>query len=114
MKEFPLRVRLTEAENNRLLTATTRSGLSKSEYVRWAIENSNAQVLGTTIAGVVLSQPVQPKPKPKPKPPPVVVQQPPEESVYFETEDGNVEAIEPQPDVLTAMGIPPPPGDDTV
>ena len=98
MKEVPLRVRLSAAENDHLLAAVARSGLSKSEYVRWALKNSNTQVL----------QPVQPKPKPKPKPPPV----PAEEPLYYEAESQL--DVEPQLDVLTAMGIAPPPDDDTV
>ena len=116
MKEFPLRVRLTEAENNRLLTAVARSGLSKSEFVRWALENSISQALGMTRAGVPVARPAQPKPKPKPKPQVVAS---PEAALGIvndlnDLSDTQVQDVfEPQPDVLTAMGIAPPPDDGT-
>jgi hypothetical protein len=61
-KEVPLRVRVTAVEDERLMAAATKLGLTKSVYVRWAIENSTTQVLGTASGPVVrTAEPVKQK-----------------------------------------------------
>ena len=60
--DVPLRVRVTSAEDARLMQAANKLGLTKSVYVRWAIENSTAQVLGTASGAVArTAEPVKQK-----------------------------------------------------
>lgn len=111
--DFPLRVRVTAAEDARILQAAEKLGVTKSIYVRWAIENSTSQLLGTTLKGEVVKPVVKPKPPPRapaPPPPVEIVELPGE---YYETNngvevqpEGQVELqVETVPDVLTAMGF---------
>ena len=67
-KEKPLRVRLTDPEHDRLLAAAGKLGLTKSVYVRWALENSTTQVLGTRLDGTSVAEtPAVEKPKRAPR-----------------------------------------------
>ena len=72
--EVPLRVRISAAEDERLMIAANKLGLTKSVYVRWAIRNSTTQVIG---AASDTARPAAAKPKrAKPAPAPVAEVQP--------------------------------------
>lgn len=111
-KDVPLRVRVTLAEDARILEASEKHGLAKSTYVRWALENSNTQVLGTTIDGVSALKPVVKKAlKPKPEPALELIVLPAEFEHFIGDgcgidHEAPLEALaEPVPDLLTAMGL---------
>jgi hypothetical protein len=101
-KEIPLRVRLTESENKRLEAAAAKFGVSRSDYTRWALENSNTQVLGVqpngqpalnASASMAKLKQVRKQAQKRVEPPPPVIEEvelPPEEV----------------PDLATALGIP--------
>lgn len=98
-KEFPLRVRLTAEENEQLKEGMRRTGLPKSEYVRWAIKNSTVQLLQPQVVAAA-PEPAKPEPKKRARPRLVEAPQEPTPPEYFAS--APVEAV---PDVLTAMGL---------
>ncbi len=60
-KDVPLRVRVTAPEDERLMLAADKLGLTKSVYVRWAIDNSTTQVLGVDKDGKPMTTAQKPK-----------------------------------------------------
>lgn len=99
-KEIPLRVRLTETEDARLMSAANKVGLSRSEYTRWAIENSTTQVLGVHANGqpVTSTAPLASTPKKQKRAP-----APPQPEIAVVEVPAEPEVV---PDLATAMGIP--------
>ena len=78
--EVPLRVRISAAEDARLMTAANKLGLTRSVYVRWALENSTTQVIGAVNQPVRVQEPAKPKrvrAAPVPAPVAVVYEEPP-------------------------------------
>jgi hypothetical protein len=76
-KSVALRVRMTEQEAATCHAAMARLQLTEiSTFVRWALANSCAQVLGTAATGAA-----KPKVAPKPKPAPVPAAKPAEPSL---------------------------------
>ncbi len=95
-KEKPLRVRLTDPEHDRLLAAAGKLGLTKSVYVRWALENSTTQVLGTRLDGTSVAEtPAVEKPKRAPR----------QRSAAPAAVSVTAPIAETVPDLATAMGF---------
>lgn len=61
-KTVPLRVRVTESEARIIDAAAQRFGVQRSEYVRWAINNSNASVLGPAVVENMTQGAAPPRP----------------------------------------------------
>ena len=67
-RSIPLRVRITDAEATRYRAAMTKLGLDEmSTFVRWALDNSTAQVLGVAAVKPQTGSGTKPKAQRPPK-----------------------------------------------